>query len=392
MRNLVTDGGDDNQYRMPFLQQREAVGHAVRANYLYAGAADLYAETGDGQYEPERNRYANSIVALRLSTGELVWSFQTVRHDLWDYDLPQAPKLLTIRAGRRTRDVVAQATKHGLLFVFDRKSGEPIWPIVERPVPASLVPEEKLATTQPFVTKPAPFDLQGRTEDHLIDYTPAIKKLALERAQKLDLLAPLFAPPTHRGNKEGKGPANICPGGGGGANITGPPAADPTTGILFITSTSGCSPTLLAPASERDNDKMTGKTLAAWITSRGEKPAPPKRDNDPLAGFPDIFKGPLGRLVAIDMNTGEHIWMTPHGDSPTTQQEAMRANPLLKGVANVDTNWGRRGHAALQPGLGLALRKEILVRRGAIRHTKLRYPGSALTPTSCRSSAIRAAS
>ena len=116
------------------------------------------------------------------------------------------------------------------------------------------------------MTKPAPYDLQGRTEAHLIDYTPEVRKLALERAQKLDLLAPLFAPPTHRGNKEGKGPANICPGGGGGANITGPPAADPATGVIFIASTSGCSPTLLAPAPERDNDKMTGKTLAAWVT------------------------------------------------------------------------------------------------------------------------------
>ena len=91
------------------------------------------------------------------------------------------------------------------------------------------MPTEKLPTTQPFVTKPAPFDLQGRTEAHLIDYTPEIKKLALQRAQERDLLAPLFAAPRHRGNAEGKGHVNICPGGGGGANITGPPAADPTT-------------------------------------------------------------------------------------------------------------------------------------------------------------------
>jgi quinoprotein glucose dehydrogenase len=249
-------------------------------------------------------------------------------------------------AGKGKIPGLFQVTKQAWVYSFNRHTGEPIWPIVERPVPASLVPEERLAKTQPFVTKPAPFDLQGRTEEHLIDYTPEIRKLALARAKEMDLLAPLFAAPTHRGNKEGKGAANICPGGGGGANITGPPAADPVAGILFITSTSGCSPTLLAPAKERDNDKMTGKTLAAWITSRGEKPAPAARPNDPLAGFPDIFKGPLGRLVAIDMNTGEHLWMTPHGDSPTTQQEAMRANPLLKGV-NVDTNWGRRGHAAL---------------------------------------------
>jgi quinoprotein glucose dehydrogenase len=209
------------------------------------------------------------------------------------------------------------------------------------------VPEERLAKTQPHVTKPAPYDLQGRTEAHVIDYTPEVRKLALARARELDLLAPLFAPPTHRGNKEGKGPANICPGGGGGANITGPPAADPATGVIFIASTSGCSPTLLAPAKERDNDKMTGTTLAAWITSRGEKAPPAIRENDPLAGIPDLFKGPMGRITAIDMNTGEHLWMVPNGDSPETQQAAFRANPLLKDVKNLDTNWGRRGTAAL---------------------------------------------
>ena len=182
------------------------------------------------------------------------------------------------------------------------------------------------------MTKPAPYDLQGRTEAHLIDYTPEIRKLALERAQKLDLLAPLFAPPTHRGNKEGKGPANICP-----AAVAAPTSPDrrrpiPSAGVIFIASTSGCSPTLLAPAAERDNDKMTGKTLAAWVTSRGEKPAPPAMANDPLAGIPDLFKGPVGRIIAIDMNTGEHLWMIPHGDTDAKVQEAFRNNPLLKGV------------------------------------------------------------
>src|SRR5919106_213816 len=191
-------------------------------------------------------------------------------------------------AGRGKIPGLFQVTKQSWVYSYNRQTGEPIWPIVERPAPQSLVPTEKLPATQPHPTKPAPFDLQGRTEEHLIDYTPEIRKLALARAKERDLLAPLFAAPTHRGNKEGKGPANICPGGGGGANITGPPAGDPVNGILFITSTSGCSPTLLSPASERDNDKMTGKTLAAWITSRGEKPTPPKRDNDPLAGIPDI--------------------------------------------------------------------------------------------------------
>jgi quinoprotein glucose dehydrogenase len=314
----------------------------------------VYVPTGvatDDWYGGDRhgdNLYANSIVALDALTGKLRWHQQLVHHDIWNYDTPTAPVLMDVNvSGKGKIPGLFQVTKQSWVYSFNRHTGEPIWPIVERPAPRSLVPEERLAATQPHVTKPAPFDLQGRTEEHLIDYTPEIRKLALARAKEMDLLAPLFAAPTHRGNKEGRGPANICPGGGGGANITGPPAADPVAGILFITSTSGCSPTLLAPASERDNDKMTGKTLAAWITSRGEKPPPVKRDNDPLAGIPDIFKGPSGRLVAIDMNTGEHLWMTPHGDSPTTQQEAMRNNPLLKGVKNLDTNWGRRGHAAL---------------------------------------------
>ena len=301
-----------------------------------------------GGFRPGHNLFSTSVIALDVKTGKRVWHQQLVHHDIWNYDTPTAPILMDVNvSGKGKIPGLFQVTKQSWVYSYNRHTGEPIWPIVERPVPASLVPEERLAKTQPFVTKPAPYDLQGRTEEHLVDYTPEIKKLALARAKELDLLAPLFAAPTHRGNKEGKGPANICPGGGGGANITGPPAADPVAGVLFISSTSGCSPTLLAPAKERDNDKMTGKTLAAWVTSRGEKAPPTVRENDPLAGFPDIFKGPLGRITAIDMNTGEHLWMIPHGDTPTTAQEAFRKNPLVQGVKNLDTNWGRRGTAAL---------------------------------------------
>jgi quinoprotein glucose dehydrogenase len=300
-----------------------------------------------GGFRPGDNLFGTSVIALDVKTGKRVWHHQLVKHDIWNYDTPTAPVLLDVTVNGRRIPGLFQITKQSWVYSYNRHTGEPIWPIVDRPAPQSLVPEEKLSKTQPHVTKPAPYDLQGRTEAHLVDYTPEIKKLALERAQKLDLLAPLFAPPTHRGNKEGKGPANICPGGGGGANITGPPAADPQTGVIFIASTSGCSPTMLAPAAERDNDKMTGKTLAAWITSRGEKPAPPPTTNDPLAGFPDIFKGPVGRITAIDMNTGEHLWMIPHGDTDQKIQDNFRANPLLKDVKNLDTNWGRRGTAAL---------------------------------------------
>jgi quinoprotein glucose dehydrogenase len=220
--------------------------------------------------------------------------------------------------------------------------------MVERPAPQSKVPGEKLSATQRHPTKPAPFDLQGRREQDLIDFTPEIRKIALQRARERNLLADLFEPPTHRDGKNQ--PANICPGGGGGANITGPPAGDPAAGIIFITSTMGCSPTILVTGKERDNPRMTGKTLADWVPARGagDGGAPPPKPvaDDPLAGIPDLFKGPLGRIVAIDLNTGEHMWMIPHGDTSAKQQEAFRNNPLLKG-ANVDTNWGRRGHAAM---------------------------------------------
>jgi quinoprotein glucose dehydrogenase len=302
-----------------------------------------------GGFRPGHNLFSTSVIALDVKTGKRVWHQQLVHHDIWNYDTPTAPVLMDVNVqGKGRIPGLFQVTKQSWVYSYNRHTGEPIWPIVERPVPQSKVPGEKLPATQPHVTKPAPFDFQGRKETDLIDYTPEIRKLALERAKEMDLLAALFEPPTHQGNKEGRGPANICPGGAGGANITGPPAADPTAGVIFITTFNGCSPTILGPGAERDNDKMTGKTVSPWVVARGEKPAAPARNaNDPLAGIPDIFKGPIGRLVAIDMNTGEHLWMTPHGDSPTTQQEAFRANPLLKDVKNLDTNWGRRGHAAL---------------------------------------------
>jgi quinoprotein glucose dehydrogenase len=303
-----------------------------------------------GGFRPGDNLFGTSVIALDVKSGKRVWHQQLVRHDVWNYDTPTAPILLDVTvAGRRTPGVF-QITKQGYVYSFNRQTGEPIWPMEERPAPQSKVPGEKLAKTQRHPTRPAPFELQGRQEKDLIDFTPEIRKLALERARATNAFAELFEPPRHRGNKEGLGPASICPGGNGGANITGPPAADPTSGVIFITSYSTCTPVLLAPAKERDNERMTGKTLSDWARGGddgpgrgGSKPDP----NDPLAGIPSLFKGPLGRIVAIDMNTGEHLWTIPHGDMSAKQQEAFRSNPLMKGV-NVDSNyWGRLGQAAM---------------------------------------------
>jgi glucose dehydrogenase len=299
-----------------------------------------------GGFRPGDNLFGTSVIALDVKTGKRVWHQQLVKHDIWNYDTPTAPILLDVNVSGRRVPGLFQITKQSYVYSFNRHTGEPIWPMEMRPAPQSKVPGEKLSKVQPHPTRPKPFDFQGRKESDLIDFTPEIKKLALERAQKLDLLAELFEPPRHRGNAEGKGPANICPGGGGGANITGPPAADPVNGIVFIATTNGCSPTLLQPAKERDNPQMTGKTLADWVPVRGGNPPAPKLENDPLLGIPDLFKGPLGKVVAIDMNTGEHLWMIPHGDMAQRDQDNFKNNPLLKGM-NIDTNWGRRGHPAL---------------------------------------------
>jgi quinoprotein glucose dehydrogenase len=316
-----------------------------------------------GGFRPGDNLFSSSVIALDVKTGKRVWHYQLVKHDIWNYDTPTPPVLMDVTVNGRRIPGLFQVTKQAYVYSFNRQTGEPIWPMEMRPAPQSKVPGEKLPATQPHPTRPAPFDLQGRTEDHLIDYTPEIKKLALAEAQRRGLLAPLFAPPTHRGNAEGAGPANICPGGGGGANITGPPAADPTSGVLFITSTSGCSLTMLAPAKERDNPRMTGSTISPWARGGGggdaadagagrgrgavgRGGAAASTGGNPLAGIPGIFKGPVGRIVAIDMNTGEHLWMIPHGETAQETQDAFRNNPLLKGV-KVDTNWGRSGHAAM---------------------------------------------
>ena len=347
-----------------------------------------------GGFRPGDNLFSTSLIALDIKTGKRVWHYQLVKHDIWNYDTPTAPILMDVNVNGKRVPGVFQATKQSFLYAFNRENGQPIWPIEMKPVPQSKVPGEKLAATQPFPTKPAPYDLQGRTEAHLIDYTPEIKKLALEYAKETSQLAPFFNPPTHRGNAEGAGPARICPGDTGGVNITGPPAADPNAGVVFITSHSGCGSVMLAPASERDNPRMTGSTIVPWARGsavpaaaaaggagrgapaggrgagpgRGDPPAAAGRGadpeapaparggggrgggafpaNHPLRGIPGIFKGPVGRITAIDVNTGEHLWMIPHGDMAQEQQDAFRNHPLLQG-ANVDTNWGRSGHAAL---------------------------------------------
>ena len=325
-----------------------------------------------GGFRPGNNLFSTSLIALDVKTGKRAWHYQMVHHDIWNYDTPTAPILMDVTVNGQRIPGVFQATKQSFLYAFNRQTGDPIWPIVERPVPQSKVPGEKLAPTQPFPTKPAPYDLQGRTEAHLIDYTPEIKQRALEQAKLGNHFAPLFNPPTHQGNAEGAPGARICPGDTGGVNITGPAAADPVSGVIFITSHSGCGTALLAPGATRDDPTQTGKTIVDWVRggaagggdggavtgARGDVAAAVAaargaRGRGAAAAVPQtidglsIWKGPVGRITAIDLNTGEHLWMIPNGDASEQVQQSIKNNPLVQGLTNVPTNPGRAGHASL---------------------------------------------
>ena len=297
-----------------------------------------------GGFHPGDNLYSTSLIALDVETGERKWHFQLVHHDIWNYDTSAAPILMDVTVDGERIPAVFQATKQAILYAFNRETGEPIWPIEERPVPPSRVPGEQTAPTQPFPTRPAPFEFLGRSEDHLIDYTPEVRQRALEVAREGDLFVPMFNPPTYVGDPDGSG--RICPSDGGGANITGAPVADPVAGVMFISSVSSCGNLLVAPAidSPLDGPHQTGVTHSAFSAYQG---SPGGGGAEPtLDGLP-IWKGPAGRISAVDLNTGEYLWVIPNGDAPQQQQDVIRNHPLLQGVDNVMVNRGRSGQAAM---------------------------------------------
>ena len=281
-----------------------------------------------GGHHPGDNLYGTSLIALDARTGERAWHYQLVHHDIWNFDTPTAPILLDVMTDQGPTPIVAQATKQGLVYTFNRETGEPIWPIEELPVPASIVPGEKLSETQPFPTKPAPFDMQGLSEDTLVDFTPKIRAQALAAVADYQM-GPVFNPPLHRDNPLAKISAMICP--SGSVNITHPTVADPVSGILYVTSRSGCSSRSLVTGAEADTyyEAPTGVTLSQYAAGRGG-PTP----RHPL-GIP-LWKPPYSRITAIDMNTGEHLWMIPTGETP-----ARIANlPELQGVDIGNTGTG----------------------------------------------------
>jgi quinoprotein glucose dehydrogenase len=267
-----------------------------------------------GGQRPGANLFAESLVCLDAATGKIKWHFQTVHHGLWDWDVPTQPNLVTITVNGKQIDAVAQVTKRGDTFVFDRVTGTPVWPIVERPVPTdSDVPGEKPYPTQPFPTRPAPFVDQGLSLDDANNLTPAIRKLAQEHMQKFRI-GPIFTPPSLRGTLQR--PAQT-----GGANWGGA-AFDPETGFLIVRANNAVGVNRVAK--NDGSNPLVGVNYSNVFATGGEPATLP-------GGLP-IVSPPYAILAAIDLNKGEIAWKVPLGEG----SPAIRNHPLLKGVALPD--------------------------------------------------------
>ena len=271
----------------------------------------IEAATGDfyGGHRPGNNLFSQSLVCLNAKTGKKVWHYQLIHHDIWDYDLPAPPILADINVDGNAIKAVVQVTKQAFAFVFDRVTGKPVWPIEERPVPKSDVKGEWTSSTQPFPTKPAAFDVQGYSEEILVDFTPEIKKEALRivaQYKKGPVFTPIsvFNPPGNLGTL-------MIPDAVGGANWQGG-VLDPETGTLFVSSS-----TVLRPMSLEAAPGLSDMDYVAYMGSSRIGPF----------SLP-LVKPPYGRITAIDLNTGDHKWMVPNGDTPGWVKNI----PELKGI------------------------------------------------------------
>ena len=289
------------------------------------------AATGDmyGGHRPGDNLFTQSLVALNAKTGERLWHFQFVHHDVWDYDPPTGPVLADLVVDGVTIPAAIQVTKQGMVYTFNRVTGEPVWPIVEQPVPQGGVPGEQLSPTQPIPTRPAPFERLGLTEDDLIDYTPELRAEALKILEGFTW-GPLFTPPSIV--DENNGGTIFMPGFGGGANWQGV-AFDPETNMLYIPSTS--HPMKVGLGEDARNTEFDYAMTSQGIPLDGP------------FGLP-IIKPPYGRITAIDMNAGEHVWMMANANTPAV----IRDHAKLRGVEIPErTGHGDRGALLLTKSL-----------------------------------------
>lgn len=279
-----------------------------------------------GGHRPGKNLYSDSIICLDVKNGKLVWYYQLIHHDLWEYDAATPPVLADLTVdGKKIKAVIA-TNKTSFLYVFDRTNGQPVWPIEERPVPKSTVPGEEAYPTQPFPTKPPPYDRQGFSEADLIDFTPELHKQALEIVSHY-IMGPLYTPPSVRSDEpDGKRGTLVLPGGWGAGNWN-TSAFDPETNMYYaISMTQGGSYGVVRNP-DAENPMLYG-LLERPRNQQGQQDAgsASPRPVSPLNidGLP-IWKPPYGRITAYDMNKGTIAWVAANGDGP-------RNHPLLKGL------------------------------------------------------------
>ena len=284
--------------------------------------------TGDyyGGDRPGANLFSSGLVVLDVKTGERQWHYQFIHHDIWDWDVPSAPIVADLPNGRK---VVMAVTKQSWVYTFDRLTGFPVWPIVDQPVPAGDVPGEWYSPTQPFPTRPAAFDRQSFTEADLIDWTPEVRALALESIQGFRLSPEIFTPPSLTDAADGTRGLLSLPSSTGGSNWESS-ALDPETGILYVPSRTQLQ--MLSLAKNPDSDIDFSQNISVRV---------------PRVQGLEIVKPPYGRITAIDMNSGDHLWWIPNADTP----ERIANHPLLQGVDIPDTGVPTRSGILLTKSL-----------------------------------------
>ena len=305
--------------------------------YLVTNASTVQSYAG---HRPGHNLFGGSVLALDVRTGERRWHYQIHHSDQWNYDIPTAPILLDVTVDGRPIKALIQNTKQGLVFALNRETGEPIWPIVERPVMQTQVPGNYTAPTQPYPTRPEPLDpivVNGITEEFVLDWTPDLKAQATAVLSEFEV-GGLYVPPLPYPHDN---PYRNVVGCMGGLNIYHPPIADPTTGIMYASHSRSCSaPGFMVPTNGVDEPRglpgrsteadwrgrerhtpTTGVTVAAWAPGGPREPLPL------VEGLP-VYEPLYQALAAYDMNTGEKLWDIPIGRTP----ERITEHPLLQGV------------------------------------------------------------
>ena len=346
------------------------------------------AATGDyyGAYRPGDNLFSESLVAVDLNTGERKWHYQLVHHGIWDHDIPCAPILADVVIDGQLRKIVAQPTKQAFLYVFDRVSGEPIWPIEERGVELGDVPGEWYSPTQPHPTKPPPYDRQGVLEEDLIDFTPELRAKGIEVAS-WHKMGPIFTPPVVS-SIDGPLGTLMAPATGGGTNWPGG-AYDPENNMVYVVSNSSVTSLAVVPPYPGQSDMayIQGSALSGPRTSGGagssagggrtefdaaQRARPTSSRGTPprnlLVDRLPLLKPPYGRLTAIDLRQGEIAWQVPHGQTP----DRIANHPALAGLDIPRTGQGASVGTLVTKTLVIAGEAELTSDENGTRRAMLR--------------------